>query len=383
VEFLLDRVAADPDDADAQLELGLTLIQRLRETADPSLYAPAEQALAAARRLRPDDVRALVGLAGIQAGKHDFAAALDTGQAALAQDPTALGARDIVFDALVELGRYDEAFAAIDATAEAAADVPTLARRSYAAELRGDLDAALDTMTLAAAMPGVPPENTAFALSIVGHLELLRGDPVRAAAGYDRALRLVPDHVPSIAGLARLAVGRGDLETARDGYARAAAILPLPEYAVALGETLRALGDVDAAADQIELARLQIDLLQAAGVTVDQELALIEADHGDPARALTLAEAAYAATPTIKAADALAWALHRVGRDAEAWTRSEEARRLGTPDAAAAYHAGVIADALGRGADDRELLTRALALDPGFSATAVADARDRLTALGD
>jgi hypothetical protein len=60
-----------------------------------------------------------------------------------------------------------------------------------------------------------------------------------------------------------------------------------------------------------------------------------------------------------------------------------EARRLGTPDAGAAYHGGVIADALGRTADARDLLTRALDLDPGFSATAAADARARLAALGD
>ena len=48
------------------------------------------------------------------------------------------------------------------------------------------------------------------------------------------------------------------------------------------------------------------------------ELALFEADHGDPARAVAMARAAYSRRPTIHAADAPAWALHRAGHDAAA-----------------------------------------------------------------
>src|SRR4029078_1223777 len=87
-----------------------------------------------------------------------------------------------------------------------------------------------------------------------------------------------------------------------------------------------------AASRTIKIARAEIQLFQASGVIVDVELALFEADHGDPAAALELAKAGYAATPTVRAADALAWALHRLGRDKEARTRSDEALRLGSRD---------------------------------------------------
>ena len=87
IEFFSARVAEDPTDGDAQLELGLALLQRIRETADPTLYAVAETALRAARRLRPDDPLPLVGVGGLQLGRHEFAAALETGGAALALDP--------------------------------------------------------------------------------------------------------------------------------------------------------------------------------------------------------------------------------------------------------------------------------------------------------
>ena len=381
IEFFAARVAEDPEDGEAQLELGLALLQRIRETADPSLYSAAEAALQAARRLRPDDALPLVGLGGILLGKHEFAEALRIGEAATALDPSSSGARAVVVDALVELGRYDDASDAVDQLVDRSVDLTSFARLSYIRELHGDLPGALEAMQRAAAAPGLAPENTAFALALVGQLEQQNGRPGPARDAYDAALRLVPQHAPSLAGLGRLAVASGDLGMAQDQFERAVEVLPLPEYVIALGETLEAAGNPTEARNQYDLARAQITLLQAGGVVVDQDLALFEADHGDAARALMLAEAAYAAAPTVRAADALAWALHRSGRDQEAWERSEEALRLGSQDPLLHYHAGAIAAALGDEAVARRHFQLALSTDPGFSATGSAHARELLEGL--
>ena len=381
IEFFSARVADDPSDGDAQLELGMSLLQRMRETADPSLYPVAETALLAAKRLRPDDPLPLVGLGGLQLGRHEFAAALETGRAALALDPGSSSARGVVVDALVELGRYEQAFDAVDDLLAASADLPSLARLSYVRELQGDLPGALDAMQRAAAAPGLAPENTAFALSLVGHLQQQNGDAVEARQAYEAAIELVPDHAPSIAGLGPLAVAAGDLDRARGQFERAAAILPLPEYVIAVGETLEASGDDAGARRQYDLARAQIALLEAGGVVVDLDLALFEADHGDAARALELAEAAYAAAPTVRAADALAWALHRAGRDEDAWDRALEALHLGSMDPLFHYHAGAIAAARGDRDAARNHLDQALRTDAGFSATAAVEARRLLDEL--
>jgi tetratricopeptide (TPR) repeat protein len=117
-------------------------------------------------------------------------------------------------------------------------------------------------------------------------------------------------------------------------------------------------------------------------VSVDLDLALFEADHGDPARALALAETAYEATPSIRAADARAWALHRLGRDSEARRYSDEALRLGSRDPLLRFHAGAIAAALGDDAAARRDLDLALSTDAGFSATHAAEARELLATLG-
>jgi len=376
-------VTTDPTDADAQRDLGFALLQRVRETADPSLYAPAADAFETARRLAPDDALVLAGIGGLQLGKHQFAEALQTGREAVARSPNLAAPRAVVVDALVELGRYDEADAAAGEMLAIRADLSTLARVSYVAELHGRLDVALSAMRQAGATPGLAPENVAFVEALLGNLLVYTGDPAAAAHAYAKALALVPAHAPSLAGEGRLAVGAGDLDGAIALFQRAADILPLPEYVVALADAQSAAGRADQAARNFKLARAEIRLFQASGVVVDVELALFEADHGDPAAALELAKAGYAATPTVRAADALAWALHRLGRDMEAKTRSAEAVRLGSRDPLLLYHAGAIAAALGDIKDARRDLSLALETDPGFSATGAAEAQRILDSLAD
>jgi tetratricopeptide (TPR) repeat protein len=383
IERLQAAVTANPDDAEAQRDLGFALLQRVRETADPSLYEPAEMAFEAARRLAPDDALVLVGIGGLQLGKHDFAEALETGQSAAQLSPSLASARAVIVDALVELGRYDEADEAAAEMFALSDDLSTLARVSYLAELRGNLEVALRAMRMAAESPGLAPENTAYVQALLGNLLVYSGDPAGAAAAYRTALDLVPAHAPSLAGQARLAIGFGDLDEAITLFARASEIVPLPEYVIALGDTQAAAGRTEEAAASFALARAEIQLFEASGVVVDLDFALFEADHGDPGRALELAEAAYEAAPTIRAADAVAWALHRLGRDAEAAPLVEEALRLGSRDPLLRYHAGAIAAALGDGAAARRDLELALATDPGFSATGAGEASRLLATLGE
>ena len=383
VDRLLAAVAANPNDATSQVDLGFALLQRIRETADPSLYAPAEAAFDAARALTPDDALVYVGIGGLQLGKHQFADALVTGRKAAALSPTLASARAVVVDALVELGRYDEADEAAGEMLALRSDLTTLARVSYLAELRGKLDVALGAMRLAAKSPGLAPENTAFVDALLGNLLVYSGDPSAAADAYREALSLVPNHAPSIAGQGRLAVGAGKLDEAIALFQRAADIVPLPEYVIALGDAQTAAGRPDDATRSYALARAEIQLFQATGVIVDLDLALFEADHGDPSRALELrpgrlqgdADRARRRRPGLGAPPA--WAAI-----AEARKHSDEALRLGSIDPILRYHAGAIEAALGDAKDARRNLQFALATDPGFSATGAAEARRILASLG-
>ena len=381
IQTLRARLGAYPDDAAALRDLGLALLQRVRETADPSLYAQAGEAFDRARRLDPDDPLILVGIGGLQLARHEFGDALETARDVLVELPELPEARAIQIDALIELGRYDEAAEAIDDLVAVHHDIVSLPRLSYLRELHGDIPGAVEAMRAAAESPGLAPENTAYVLSLLATLLLHDGDPEAARRTYDQALAIVPDHAPSLAGLGRLAVGRGDLGEAIEQFSRASAILPLPEYVIALGEARDAAGDAAAAGNSYALARAEIRLFEAAGTQVDVDLALFEADHGDAGRALELAEAAYTRAPTVRAADALGWALHRLGRDDEARRRTDEAIRLGSRDPLLRFHRGAILAALGEGSEARRDLALALEIDPGFSATGAAEARRLLDGL--
>ena len=381
IERLTAAVAADATDGDARRDLGFAIVQRVRETADPALYERAMDAFEAALVIEPEDAMALVGVASVQLGRHEFDEALATADGAIALSPSLVPAHAARVDALIELGRYEEADAAAGEMLGLQLDLTTLARASYLAELRGDLTTAIAGMRRAVESAGLAPENTAYLRALLANLLVYSGDPEGAGREYEAALALVPDHAPSLAGQGRLAVGAGRLEEAIARFERAATIVPLPEYVIALGDAQTAAGDASSASQSYALAAAEIQLFEANGVVVDVELALFEADHGDPAVALRHAEAAYASAPTVRAADAVAWALHRLGRDEDAMPYVTEALRLGSIDPTTRYHAGAINAALGDARAARRNLELALRTDPGFSAAGSLEARRLLAEL--
>ena len=121
--------------------------------------------------------------------------------------------------------------------------------------------------------------------------------------------------------------------------------------------------------------RANEQLLAAAGLDTDLESALFEADHGDPARAVELAEAAYAARHTVFTADALGWALTRSGRAAEAVPFVEESLRLGTSSAALRVHAAAAFAAAGQPVEADRPAARRLRAVPVARTTPANDGR--------
>ena len=231
------------------------------------------------------------------------------------------------------------------------------ARVSYFRELYGDLAGATEAMTRAVTAGGGARENVAYVQTLLGDLELARGRLAAARRAYGAALASVPDYVPALAGRARLTAARGDLAGAIAGWQRVTTLLPLPEYAIELGEAELAAGRRAAGRRDLALVDAQRALLAEAGVNSDVEFARFEADHGDRQRAVELARAAWADAPSVRSADALGWALTRAGR-AEAGLRwARRALQLGSLDPLFRYHAGIAA---GDSAEGRRNLRLAL-----------------------
>jgi tetratricopeptide (TPR) repeat protein len=386
IATLEQRVSADPTDVDAYVRLSTAYLQRSRETADPSYYALADTAVSEALALRPEDPNALVAAGTIAASKHDFTAALLYGGRAHEIEPAMIAAYSVIVDALVELGRYDEALAAAQEMADRRPDFAALSRISYLRELNGDLDGAIEAMRAAADAGTGVKQDRVWALVQLGALHLTDGDLDAAERAFDEAEALLPGDPMAQFGLARLDIARGDYAAAETRLRGAVVHRPLPEYLILLGEALEAQGKNVEAEEQYATVRAIQQLFAAKGVDTDLELALFDADRGfDPEATFENALASYRRRPTVYAADVVAWAAYKAGRLKDARQYMELALSLGTPDARLAYHAGVVSAASGDRASARFYFDRAseqrAALSPLYAEAldAIRRTRDCLT----
>jgi tetratricopeptide (TPR) repeat protein len=375
---LQQRLADSPGDWRSYATLGLAYVQQARITADPSFYPKAEGVLRRSLDLQPQgNEGALVGMAALAAARHDFSAALRFGERARQVDPYDGNVYGVIGDAQLELGRYDDAFATFQTMVDTLPSLSSYARVSYARELLGDVDGAIESMQAARDVAG-SPADLAWTSHQLGELYFNSGRVRQAAREYERGLSADPGFVPNLAGTAKVAWARGETDEAIARFTEVVQRFPSPEYVIALGDLYASVGRRDDARRHYDLVRAEAKLFAANGVDTDLELALFEADHGDPGHALRDARREWGRRHSIHVADALAWALHANGRDAEAATYAERALALGTPNALFLFHAGAIQEALGHDADARELVRRAMEINPWFSIQHAAEAESLL-----
>jgi tetratricopeptide (TPR) repeat protein len=227
-------------------------------------------------------------------------------------------------------------------------------------------------------------ESTAWARVQFGNFYFNRGDRAGARAQYAAALETFPGYTHALAASARVAAADGEYDAAISLLREVTERQPLPEHVALLGDVYAADGQPGEAQRQYDLIGAIDELYRSNGITTDLQMSLFFADHdiriGD---AVQGALAVYAATPdSIYAADAVAWALYKAGQPDEALPYAKDALRLGTADAMAYYHAGMINAALGNDDLAREQLTRALEINPAFSVLQAPVAREAREALG-
>jgi tetratricopeptide (TPR) repeat protein len=290
-------------------------------------------------------------------------------------------AQGVIVDALIELGRYGEAWVAVQRMVDLRPDSGSLARASYAAELRGDLPNARVLLTEALQLAPTP-QDAGFALFYLGELAWNAGDVAGAGARYAEGIRRAPDYLPLLAGRARVSAATGRYAAAVADYRTLVARQPLPGYLIEFGDLLAAHGDAAGAAAQYAVLRTEEKLFTAQGVNVDLELALFEADHGSPGAALAAARAEYAVRQPVAVSDAVGWALHVGGDSRAALAYARAALRLGTKSALYRYHLGMIELRLGDRAAARADLAAALRMNPHFSPLHAPKARAALVTLG-
>ncbi len=364
---LREGASAQPGDAQRVAIRGLELQQQARVSGNPALYPRAERELRRAADLDPRNAAAVRGLAALAASRHRFSESLTLARQALQLEPGSATVYGLIGDASLELGRYDEAFAAFDRMAKLKPNANAYARISYARELLGDTKGAIAAMELAVDSSIGVAEPSAWSRTLLGNLFLDSGRAGAAEIRFREALAFVPDYPAAVSGLAGLRAAKGDLEGAAELYRQAAAAAPVPEFAASLGDTLAGLGRTRAAerawreADELER------LFAANGGRNLLETAEFDLNHDrNLRRALDRARRGRAERPSVEGDHVLAWALYKNGRCQEARTVSLRSLRLGTLDVDGLYHHSLIEACLGNAKAAAAYRARVQQLDASY-----------------
>jgi len=345
---LRGQSAARPEDVGVAVMLADALIRQTRVTGNAGLAFEAETALKRVLTDDPANYDANRALGSLLLSQHRFREAIAVAERNRDARPYDAINYGVIGDGRLELGDYDQAFAAFDKMMSLRPSAAAYARVAYARELQGNLAGALEAMKLAAdATAPDDPEALAWHHAQVGDLDLRLGRLNDASDAYIAASHAFPGHPFAMMGYARLLAARGEPGSALALLRELAATAPTPELAARTGDLLRQLGRRDEAERQYALAE--------AGWRVDapepKNLARFLADHDRSIpEAVTIAEQAAAARHDIFTEDALAWAYFKAGRIAPAREAIARAQRTGSKDADILAHAHAIEAAAGEAA---------------------------------
>ena len=202
VKDLDARLAEHPWTPDAVVLLADTLLRHARVTGHSGPVQRAEHILRPLLVEDPGHYEANRMLAAVYLAQHRFRDALVAAEKNRARrpfDPINYGA---LGDAHLELGEYDEAFAAFDRMMTLRPSAAAYARVAYARELQGDVDGAVTAMRLALdATAPIDFEALAWTHAQVGDLYLhLRRLP-EAKLAYAAASQAFPGYRAAVIGM--------------------------------------------------------------------------------------------------------------------------------------------------------------------------------------
>ena len=359
--------------------LASAFMQKVRETTD---FAYLDRASSVVDRMLTEDPQnydALRLRIEIAMQKHQFPVVVDKAQALIERNQSDSGVYGLLGDALMELGKCQEAEVAYKRMLELAPGLPSYNRMAYQRFVTGNPDEALAWMGQAVEAGSPSGENQAWALVEFGDLLFKSGRMKEAEAAYRRAQVAFPGYHRAAGALGRLLAAKGEVDAAVVSYRLAQSAVPLPEYAAALARLAVNKGNTAEAKRQTELVDAVEKLMRAYGEKANRTLALIYADDNrNLARSLEIAQGEFEVRDDVYSYDALSWALYKNGKISEAREASLRALAPKTPEPLFYFHAGMIALASGAREEARVSLQRALALNPSFDFVHAPEARRAL-----
>lgn len=314
---------------------------------DTDLFAEAHGIYVKVLDQYPDNPEALRGAAIADLGLHRFSLALERANKATELRPDDHIALAAAVDANIELGEYEVATVELERLLSLRPGLESASRLSYLRQLMGDGEGAVQAMWQARTAATGLVEETARIDALIGELELSLGNDRSAADAFRRAVTADPTRLDAMVGSASVVFRTGDAQSALTMLDEVYAIDPGDTSARILeAEIAYSIGDTERASRAANSVALDALAEHEAGFGIDPSAALPASSWGDPQLGVQVASIINRARPfNVRAAHAYAWALHRVGRDAEAVDALEIATRYGINDPSLAAHAAEILEA--------------------------------------
>ncbi len=337
--------------SEIKLKLAQAYIQQGRVTGEHSYYdALAFSMVNEVLNDEPQNFEALCCKATLQASAHQFTEALQTANEAIKINPHNSYIYGVKCDALVELGKYNEAITTGDKMISIRPDIRSYSRISYLREIIGDYPGAIEAMKLAlqAGFPGL--EQTEWVRVYLGHLYELTGKTGEAAMLYNQALINRNLYAPAIAGLARIEKSKKNYTLAIEHYKKAIDLMQDYSFHHELAMLYLLTNEKENSENEFQIA---LDLLlkhkhptseeNGIGHNIDRELAIVYTSMNENDKAFNSAFAEYKNRPeNIDVNEVIAWCCYKMSDYKSAQSYILNALRTNSKNAELWYKAGLI-----------------------------------------
>jgi len=352
-----ERIASMPRPAPEIERLGWLFVEKARRSSDPGFYKLAEQCALCLEAEKPRANEALLLRGHVLHSLHQFKEA-ETLARELVQRRGLSFDYGLLGDILLDQGRMSGAIEAYQKMLDERPDLHGYTRAAHIRWVKGDLEGALEMITLAIqTSSSTAPEAAAWVYSRAAIYLWQAGRLDESLRSCDAALRMASDYAPALLARGRILLGEGKISEAVGPLEKAAEISPLPELQWALADALRAGGRTN------EALAAEAKLHRRGALADGRTYALFLATRGERLdQAIRLAEEELKQRGDGFTHDAKAWVLSARQDQTGAAQEMRLALAEGTQDARLFFHAGVIASRAHQDAEARSYLDRAAAL---------------------
>ena len=366
VDELKARIAKDPNDAKARLQIATIYMAEARITGEHPYYYPAVlKILDGVLSIDPRNFEATTFKASVKMSQHQFAEARDLAEQARQINPENAYVYGVLVDANVELGDYEQAVEMSDKMQAMKPSLESYSRASYLREIYGNYPGAISAMQLAveAGLPGSEPY--CWSKNTLAHLYTVTGQLDKAENEYAEILAIRPSYAFALGGQAHVQRLRGQYDKALATLDQAAAIMPEFSFHEEMAEIYALQGKKEKADKKYAEVLTMLDEDAQSGHSVDLEMCKLYTKLGKLDSAAVYGQREYAKRPkNIDVNHTMAAVAFQKSDLKKAQEHMEVALRTGSKNPELLQQASKIEMAMGNEGESKKLIAEARKVNP-------------------